>query len=108
MKSKKLLAGLMLLSIIVIGFTQCTKKKGDTIANVTTAPVAPATTAVDATWTLDQVHVGFVWKCLFMNLDNTFLTGKFNNFGFKPGFAFDPANPSATQLHFWIDISTFN
>jgi polyisoprenoid-binding protein YceI len=108
MKSKKLTAILMILGIVIIGFTQCTKKKGDSVTAVPATITTPATTAVDTSWTLDQVHVGFVWKCLFMNLDNTYLTGKFNNFGFSPKFSFDPANPSTASIHFWIDISTFN
>src|SRR6478672_11188870 len=81
MKSRKLQAIVMILGIIIIGFTQCTKKKGDSVSNVPVTITTPAITAVDTSWTLDQVHVGFVWKCLFMNLDNTYLTGKFNNFG---------------------------
>ncbi len=108
MKSKKVLASLILTGIIIIGLSQCTKKKGDNIASVVVAPQTTATTIVDTSWKLDQVHVGFVWKCLFMNLDNTYLTGKFNNFGFKPNFSFDPTDLSKTDIHFWIDISTFN
>lgn len=108
MKSKKLYATLILLGIIIIGFTQCAKKSGDSVNTVTVVAPTPGTNAIDTSWTFDQVHVGFVWKLLFMGLDNTYLTGKFNNFGFSPKFTFDPANPSATQIHFWIDISGFN
>lgn len=109
MKSKKMLATLILLGSVIIGFTQCTKKSGDSVKNVAITPVAALdTTVVDGTWTLDQVHTGFVWRCQFMDLTNTFLTGKFNNYGFNPAFKLDPSDLSTASIHFWVDVSGFN
>jgi hypothetical protein len=108
MKTTKLFTAIVLLGLVLIGFTQCKKKSADSVSNVAVTLPASGAMAVDGTWTLDQVHVGFVWRLLFDNLSNTYLTGKFNNFGFSPAFSFDPANPSAAQIHFWIDMSTFN
>ena len=108
MKSKKMLATLILLGIVIVSFTQCKKKSGDSITSVTESLPTSSYAAIDNTWTLDQVHTGFVWRVQFMDLKNTFLTGKFNQYGFDPSFSFDPANPSAASIHFWVDLSTFN
>lgn len=110
MKSVKLFKMLAIVGLVLIGFTQCKKKSADSVSAVTVTPVSDTGSkmALDATWTLDQVHCGFVWRLLFDDLSNTYLTGKFNNFGFSPALVFDPANPSAAQIHFWIDMSTFN
>lgn len=108
MKSRKLFMTLVLIGLVIIGFTQCKKKSSDSVTSVDQTLPVSITQAVDTSWTLDQVHVGFVWKLLFADLENTYLTGKFNNFGFNPKFTFDPNNLSTASIHFWMDISTFN
>ncbi len=116
MNAKKMLSALILLGIIMIGLTQCTKKKGDSVSNATITPSGIGDSAISYVPTasgqlgvayLDQVHTGFTWKCLFMDLTNTYLNGRFNNYGFS-SFQFDPNNLSAAQIHFWVDMSGFN
>ena len=112
MESKIITKALMLsiLSIIGLTFAQCSKSDSTTANSIKVVPgnLDTGKIAVDTSWTLDEVHCGFTWKTEFMDLSGTYLTGRFNNWGFSPKFSFDQTNPGNGSIHIWIDLSTFN
>ena len=94
---------LLILSTLVL--IKC--KKPDTVTPLTNSTITGSGN-IDVSWTFDKPHGNVNWETKYYDFSNTMLTGKFNNFGFTPKFIFNEANLSATSIHFWVQLSTFN
>jgi polyisoprenoid-binding protein YceI len=70
-------------------------------------PVAGFPT-IDATWTHDQVHSNIQWASRYYDFSSTMLTGRVNNFDFKPKLVFNDSDLSKCQINMWAQMSTFN
>ncbi len=98
-----------------IFFTQC-KKDTETIIQTDTVYVDPNDTGIfvpgsaniDASWTFDKTHANVNWQSKYYDFSSTMLTGRFNNFNFNPPLSFSETNLAATQLDFWVQMSTYN
>ncbi len=112
---KLLLTATLLVTGMSIFFTQC-KDDTETITITDTVYVdpndtgifVPGTALIDASWTFDKTHANVNWQSKYYDFSSTMLTGRFNNFNFNPPLFFDETDLAATELDFWVQMSTYN
>jgi polyisoprenoid-binding protein YceI len=63
---------------------------------------------VDATWTHDQVHSNIQWASRYYDFSSTMLTGRVNNFDFRPKLSFSDSDLTKCKINMWAQMSTFN
>lgn len=97
--------GAVLLTVGILLFSQCSKDDEITPLSSTTSTGSDVINTTDGTWSLDKSHSNVNWKTAYYG-DNAWLTGKFNKFGIDLNF--DEANPTATTIEAWVQLSTFN
>jgi len=105
-RSKLFIAFALIIATSVI-FIRCTKGTDSVTALSNGNPVAGLPT-VDASWTHDQVHSNIQWATSFYDYSSTMLTGRINNFDFRPKLKFDDSDLTKCQINMWAQMSTFN
>lgn len=104
LKNKWFLA-FALVIIAGITFMRCTKD--NTITPLTGTPVEGKMT-IDSKWTHDQSHSNIQWATRYYDFSETMLTGRINNFNFKPALVINDSDLSKCSINMWAQMSTFN
>jgi polyisoprenoid-binding protein YceI len=105
-KRNLFIAFAMIISASVI-FIRCSKGS-DSVSTLSGGTAVAGLPTVDATWTHDQVHSNIQWTTSFYDYSSTQLTGRINNFNFKPALVFSDSNLSKCSINMWAQMSTFN
>jgi polyisoprenoid-binding protein YceI len=95
---------MVLLSLPVFLFTQCTK---DTeISHLDFQPLNGAgKVSMKDGWNFDKSHTSVMWETAYYG-ENAMLTGRFNMFRIE--VEFDEKNVSASSINAWVQLSTMN
>ena len=96
-----------LMSAATVIFIRCSKP-GDSVTPLSGGIQMPGLMTVDPTWTHDQVHSNIQWATSFYDYSNTMLTGRINNFNFRPALTFSDSDLTKCQINMWADMKTFN
>lgn len=68
----------------------------------------PANFVLDTSYTHEKSHSNVNWKSRYYDFSDTWLTGRFGNFGFLPKFEFYENDLTKCKLTFFINVSTAN
>ncbi|MFA6261056.1 MAG: YceI family protein [Bacteroidia bacterium] len=66
----------------------------------------PVNFTMDATYTHDKTHSNDNWKSRYYDFSDTWLTGRFGDFGFSPKFEFDGTDLTKCKMNMWVRVST--
>lgn len=66
----------------------------------------PVNFVLDAGYTHDKTHSNDNWKSRYYDFSDTWLTGRFGDFGFRPKFEFDGTDLTKCNLNMWVRVST--
>lgn len=68
----------------------------------------PQNFTLDTAYTHDKTHCNNNWKSRYYDFSDTYLTGRFGDFGFAPKFEFYQNDLSKCKLNMWVRVSTAN
>ena len=107
LKRRALFFAIALMSAATIFFIRCSKA-GDTVTALSGGNPVAGLMTVDKSWTHDQVHSNIQWATSFYDFSNTMLTGRVNNFNFRPALTFSDSDLTKCQINMWADMKTYN
>jgi polyisoprenoid-binding protein YceI len=107
LKSRALIVAFAIISATTVIFVGCSKT-GDTVSPLSNGTPVAGLMTVDQTWTHDQVHSNIQWATSFYDYSSTMLTGRINNFNFRPALAFSDSDLTKCSINMWAQMSTFN
>ena len=106
-KSTLFIAFAVLVMATSITFIRC-KKGTDSVSPLTDGTTMPGLMTINSGWTHDQAHSNIQWNTSYYDFSSTMLTGRINNFDFKPKLSFSDSDLTKCQIHMWAQMSTFN
>lgn len=113
---RTLIAATLIVAVSTL-FTQCKKETVTETVTVhdiiyvdpnDTGVYVPSSAIIDTSWTFDKVHCSTMWESKYYDFSETMLTGRFNNFNFRPKFNFDETNLAKCDINYWVQLSTYN
>ena len=106
-KSRMLIVAFAMVAAASVIFIRCSKA-GDSVSPLSAGTPMPGLMSVDQSWTHDQVHSNIQWATSFYDYSSTMLTGRINNFNFRPALSFSDSDLTKCHIHMWADMKTFN
>lgn len=118
---KQTIFSLLALAVLSTLFLQrCTKEKVNVVTNDVYDPKVaslivpqsevplPNNFVLDTGYTHDKTHCNVGWESRYYDFSDTYLTGRFGDFGFKPKFEFYQNDLTKCKLSLWVRVSTAN
>jgi polyisoprenoid-binding protein YceI len=105
-KTRNFIIAFALMIAASVSFVRCTKGTDSVTALSDGTPVKLM--SIDKSWTHDQAHSNIQWASRYYDFSSTMLTGRVNNFNFRPALSFSDSDLTKCQIHMWAQMSTFN